>query len=127
LHYYCSFAYDNHAPQGRKSVTSLHETAYPRFKPDLTPRELEEIYRPTDNEMRLARRLTKSGPARLYLLILLKATQRLGYFAMLADVPPPIITYLVKFIGMRSVAHRDLVNEENHSPGDVSSTRSVSI
>lgn len=93
-------------------MTSLHETAYPRFKPDLTPRELEEIYRPTDNEMRLARRLAKSGPARLYLLILLKTTQRLGYFTMLADVPPPIITYLVKCIGLRSVAHRDLVEEE---------------
>ncbi|WP_136419061.1 Tn3 family transposase [Herbaspirillum sp. ST 5-3] len=93
-------------------MTSLHETAYPRFKPELTPRELNEVYRPSNEEMRFARKLGKSAPARLYLLILLKTTQRLGYFAMLADVPPPIVSFLVKFSGTRSVAQRDLLAEE---------------
>ncbi len=93
-------------------MTSVHETAYPRFKPDLTQRELEEIYTPTDNEQRLARRLGKTVSSRLYLLILLKAVQRLGYFPLLADVPPAIVSFLTKSIGARPIAMRDMQVEE---------------
>ena len=77
-------------------MSSVHETAYPRFKTDLTQRELEDIYNPTDVELRLSRRLGKTITGRLYLLVLLKTVQRLGYFVMLADVPPAILAFLTK-------------------------------
>ena len=31
-------------------MTTLHETAYPHLKPDLTERELAELYTPTEEE-----------------------------------------------------------------------------
>lgn len=93
-------------------MSSVHETAYPRFKTDLTQRELEDIYNPTEEEFRLSRRLGKDVPARLYLLVLLKTVQRLGYFVMLADVPPAILTFLTKSIGARTVSTRELLTHE---------------
>jgi len=35
-------------------MTTLHETAYPSLKPDPTPRELAELYTPTEDEKLLA-------------------------------------------------------------------------
>ena len=93
-------------------MTSVHETAYPRFKPELTQRELDEIYTPTDNEQRFARKLGKTVSSRLYLLILLKAVQRLGYSPLLADVPPAIISFLTKSMGARPIAMRDMLAEK---------------
>lgn len=89
-------------------MSSLHETAYPRFKSELTQRELEDIYTPNEEELRLSRRLGKTIATRLYSLVLLKTLQRLGYFAMLADIPLSIISFLTKHIGARPVPPREL-------------------
>ena len=40
-------------------MTTLHETAYPSLKSDPTPRELAELYTPTEDEQRLAAGLGK--------------------------------------------------------------------
>ena len=32
-------------------MSRLHETAYPRFKPDITGKEIEECYTPTSAEL----------------------------------------------------------------------------
>lgn len=93
-------------------MSSIHETAYPRFKPELTQRELEDIYTPSEDELKFARRYARGIPARLFIVILLKTVQRLGYFAVLADVPPPIISFLAKCIGARSVTPKDLQEHE---------------
>lgn len=37
-------------------MTTLHETAYPCLKPDPTPRELTELYTPTEEEKGLGGR-----------------------------------------------------------------------
>lgn len=94
------------------AVSSIHETAYPRFKPDLTQRELEEIYTPTNEEHRFSRRVARTVPARLYVMVLLKTIQRLGYFPMLVDVPSVILSHLTKVIGMRPVPLRTVQSEE---------------
>ena len=39
-------------------MATLHETAYPRLKPDPTAKELEEIYTPTAAEIAFAKQLT---------------------------------------------------------------------
>lgn len=43
-------------------MTTLHETAYPRLKPDPTAKELQEIYTPTEEE-RVCVAAIATGPA----------------------------------------------------------------
>lgn len=97
-------------------MSSIHETAYPRFKPDLTQRELEDIYTPTEDEHRFARRIGRAAPSRLYLMLLLKTVQRLGYFPMLAEIPPTIVSFLTKSLGVGPVSLRDVLTEEKSNP-----------
>ncbi len=56
--------------------------------------------------------LTTVHTSRLYVLILLKTVQRLGYFPMLAEVPPPIVSFLTKAVGTQQSASRQLQSEE---------------
>lgn len=84
-------------------MTTLHETAYPRLKPDPTAKELQEIYTPTEAE-RVCVAAIATGPAtRLALLLHLKLFQRLGYFATLAEVPERIVQHVAQSVGMRRV------------------------
>lgn len=84
-------------------MTTLHETAYPRLKPDPTAKELQDIYTPTEAE-RLCVAGIATGPAtRLALLLHLKLFQRLGYFTTLAEVPERIVQHVAHAIGMRRV------------------------
>ena len=46
-------------------MTTLHETAYPSLKPDPTPRELAELYTPTEDEQRLAAGIGKRALPRM--------------------------------------------------------------
>jgi len=89
-------------------MSSIHETAYPRFKPALTQKELEDIYGLTDEEQALARRISRPALSRLYFIILLKTVQRLGYFPMLADVPSAIVSFLNKALGAQPIPLRVL-------------------
>lgn len=74
-------------------MSSLHETAYPRLKSEITEKELQESYTPSDTEQ-LWGRLAKTPVARLGLLLHLKLFQRLGYFQSLAAVPREIIEHV---------------------------------
>lgn len=60
-------------------MATLHETAYPRLKPDPTAKELEEIYTPSAAEIAFAKQLTTQPGPQLAVLIHLKLFQRLGY------------------------------------------------
>ncbi|HHA2392915.1 TPA: DUF4158 domain-containing protein, partial [Stenotrophomonas maltophilia] len=71
-------------------MATLHETAYPRLKPDPTAKELEEVYTPTAAEIAFAKQLTAQPGPQLAVLIHLKLFQRLGYFTLLAEVPERI-------------------------------------
>jgi TnpA family transposase len=75
-------------------MTDIRRTAYPRFNPHLTTRELEEIYQPTQAELHFINVNTKGTPQRLTLLLLLKSHQHLGYLPALALVPDKIRAYL---------------------------------
>ncbi|WP_313105422.1 DUF4158 domain-containing protein [Stutzerimonas nitrititolerans] len=74
-------------------MSSLHETAYPRLKSEITEKELQESYTPSDAEQRWARP-AKTPVARLGLLLHLKLFQRLGYFLSLAAVPREIVEHV---------------------------------
>ena len=53
-------------------MSSVHETAYPRFKPNLTDQELEEIYTPSLEEQKFVDERAHSLTDKLSLLLLLK-------------------------------------------------------
>ena len=71
-------------------MTTRNETAYPSLNPDPTPRELEELYTPTEAEKLMAAAIGKRPLPRIVALIHLKVFQRLGYFIPLAEVPAAI-------------------------------------
>ena len=85
-------------------MSSIHETAYPRFKPAITQRELADIYTPSEAEQVFARRHGRSVAGRLALLVHVKTAQRLGYFAKLVEVPPSIIAHIATCIGVQPIA-----------------------
>lgn len=90
-------------------MTSLHETAYPRLKPDPSPKELAEIYTPSGKELVFVSTLAKRPLARVAALMHLKLFQRLGYFIHLADVPETIRDHIVSRTGIaRPPAFTDL-------------------
>jgi hypothetical protein len=84
-------------------MLAIHDTAYPRFRSTITPKELQAVYTPTRDERRLALHATKGPRARLIFLVLLKTVQRLGYFVRLADVPAMIIQHIARSSGLRLV------------------------
>jgi len=93
-------------------MSSVHETAYPRFKPELTLQELSDIYTPSEDELTFALNNSRTIPACLALLVLMKTAQRLGYFVKLAEVPPPIIAHIAKCIGSRITTRHGLCDYE---------------
>ncbi|MCL4352480.1 MAG: DUF4158 domain-containing protein, partial [Firmicutes bacterium] len=78
-------------PNGVGRVPSVRETAYPRLKSRYLQRELNEIYTPNPEELLWAEQNTRGDVAHLGLLILLKISQRLGYFVPLTEIPGAII------------------------------------
>lgn len=84
-------------------MTTLHETAYPRLKPDPTVKELQDIYTPTEAELQCIRSITTGPATRLALLLHLKLFQRLGYFTTLAEVPERIVRHVAQAVGMHRV------------------------
>ncbi|MGH8420771.1 MAG: Tn3 family transposase [Pseudomonas fluorescens] len=84
-------------------MTTLHETAYPRLKPDPTAKELQDIYTPNEAELQCVRSITTGPATRLALLLHLKLFQRLGYFTTLTEVPERIVQHVAQAVGMRRV------------------------
>lgn len=77
-------------------MSAKHETAYPRFKSDLTDAELDEIYTPTAEEIEFAQTQSGGSAERPSLLIQLKTVPRLGYFVKSFEVPAIIRSHIVK-------------------------------
>lgn len=80
-------------------MASIERTAYPRFTPAPSSKDLLTLYTPTEDEVRFAQQATRSAPHQLTCLVLLKTFQRLGYFPRLSNVPGTIVLHL------RSVLH----------------------
>ncbi len=75
-------------------MPTVHETAYPRLKSNISRRELVDLYTPTKVEVELGGRVSKGDRARLAFLILLKTFQRLGHFIALRNVPRSIVEHI---------------------------------
>ncbi|MDF5375974.1 Tn3 family transposase [Vibrio parahaemolyticus] len=74
-------------------MSSLHETAYPRLKSEITEKDLVESYTPSNAEQAWAQAV-RTPVARFGLLLHLKLFQRLGYFLPIMSVPREIIEHL---------------------------------
>ena len=75
-------------------MTLIDRTAYPRFKQYPSPKELAELYKPTETEIKLVKSRTKSHSGFLCFVVMLKSFQRLGYFPHPECVPIAAIKYI---------------------------------
>ncbi len=75
-------------------MASIERTAYPRFKRNLTQKELQDVYSPTPQEIQFAYSAARGAEPLLHLLVMLKAFQRLGYFPSISDVPVSIVNHI---------------------------------
>ncbi len=81
--------------KGMFKMTSRERTAYPRFKPVMTDRDLYDLYTPTEDDLQFLKQATRQEPVlRLNVLLLLKTFQALGYFPDLSDIPEAIIDHV---------------------------------
>ena len=84
-------------------MTAIHETAYPRIRSNVTDKELEQIYTPSEEEFWFANQNTQAPVQRLGLLVLLKTFQRLGYFPMLQQIPQRVIHHIATSASLEDV------------------------
>jgi len=76
----------------------IEETAYPRLKSTVSPRDLATVYTPTWDEAALASRSAKGPVARVCFLVLLKTYQRLGYAIPLTEAPAVIVEHIARSV-----------------------------
>lgn len=86
-------------------MASVDRTAYPRFKPSISERELRQAYSPSLAEVEWARDLTDTDDHLLSLAVWLKCCQRLGYFPRLGEAPPQIIGHVRDELGLHDDTH----------------------
>lgn len=90
-------------------MISPKDTIYPRFKKNISKKELNILYTPTSDEISLAQRKRQGRSKKtgnynhLYFLVMLKTYQRLGYFVLLNDVPYKIIKHIALKIQINTV------------------------
>lgn len=77
-------------------MPSIQDTIYPRFKSNLTEKDLEEVYSPKMNEIEWSEAKSKGTLQQLALLVLIKTVQKLGFFIHVVDVPEVIVVHIAK-------------------------------
>ncbi|MFN3233858.1 MAG: Tn3 family transposase [Gammaproteobacteria bacterium] len=85
-------------------MAAIHETAYPRFKPHFTPKELDEVFVLSSNETALLNRKTKATNeiSRLGFAIVLKCYQYLGRPIKIDQVNVSVKKYIAKQLSIDS-------------------------
>jgi hypothetical protein len=83
-------------------MTAIHETAYPRIKPNLSQKELNELFTPTVEELDLLNEKTRQTfpVSRLGFMLLLKYYQYLGRPVKTLKIEPTIKKHVAIQIGV---------------------------
>lgn len=83
-------------------MSAIHETAYPRIKPNLSPKELKEVFTPTEEELSLLNSKTKKTlpVTRLGFMLVLKCYQYLGRPIKPQKIDGAIKKYLAEKMGI---------------------------
>ncbi|WP_286907905.1 DUF4158 domain-containing protein [Clostridium sp. UBA1652] len=77
-------------------MPEVHETVYPRFKSNISEKELNYIYTPTQEEIKFSQKVIHGENAKICFLIMLKSFLRLRYFVSPVNVPQTIIQHISK-------------------------------
>jgi len=90
-------------------MAAIHETAYPRIKPNLSNREIKEIFTPTAEEMSLLDAKTKKAlhTPRLAFMLILKYYQYLGRPIVVRNIDASIKKYVAEILGIDPVINLD--------------------
>jgi hypothetical protein len=75
-------------------MASIERTAYPRFKRNLSKKELQVIYTPSSEETYFVHSFARGAEFLLKAMVLLKTFQKLGYFSKSHDIPRVIIEHI---------------------------------
>ncbi|MEH7754733.1 Tn3 family transposase [Bacillus toyonensis] len=75
-------------------MTSIERTAYPRFKQNISKKELATIYTVTHEENIFAHRIARGESSVFICLAMLKSFQRLGYFPRPKEIPPIVLQHI---------------------------------
>jgi len=84
-------------------MTSVRETAYPRPKPDISADDLDELYTPTPEEVKIVQSIAEQPRIRLAVMLHLKLHQTLGRFISLDEAPERIVRHVAEAMGYRRV------------------------
>lgn len=75
-------------------MTSIERTAYPRFKQNISKKELATIYTVTHEENIFAHRIARGESSVFICLVMLKSFQRLGYFPRPKEIPLIVLQHI---------------------------------
>lgn len=75
-------------------MATIERTAYPRFKKNISKKELIKIYNLNSEEIEIAHRSAKGELQVANFILLLKSFQRLGYFPKINEIPIEIVKYI---------------------------------
>ncbi len=75
-------------------MASIERTVYPRFKRQMSARELHEAFTPSADDRVFVAGLAGGDADVLASMLLLKSFQRLGYFPRLAEVPAVVVEHV---------------------------------
>ncbi|QCH29399.1 DUF4158 domain-containing protein [Clostridium tyrobutyricum] len=67
-------------------MATIERTAYPRFKKNISKKELIKIYNLNSEEIEIAHRSAKGELQVTNFILLLKSFQRLGYFPKINEI-----------------------------------------
>lgn len=84
-------------------MTAIHETAYPRLKPNPNEKDLKYNFQPTDEEVNLLSKHTsqKSPHSRLGFMLSLKCYQCLGFHISINVIPRPIVDFIATCLDIK--------------------------
>lgn len=97
-------------------MPSINETVYPVIKNNISHNELNQIFTPTEEDLRFINKSSRGDVQKLCLLVMLKVFQKLGYFINFNNIPNEIIEHISKSISMNKLD----INTEKY---DLSNTK----
>ena len=77
-------------------MSSINETAYPQLRDDIAEKDLLALFTPSTQERRFVAQAYRRVTTQALIAIQLKVLQRLGYFAMMVDVPAAVVRHVCK-------------------------------
>lgn len=90
-------------------MSSLNETAYPRFKLHLSEKDLNDVYTPSQKERFFARKKTQNNLNCLAFLVHLKVFQKMGFFLKIKKIPQKIINHIMTSLKIKAIDQKKLL------------------